>query len=290
MVAAVVFALLQLMSQSPLGHGVGALGDPAPTSQLLVSPPTTPSPTETSPAARSATLAEDFSVLEQSLQSTIGIALQPVASTDEPLRLGSWRQGPSWSTIKVPLAIAAVREAGPSTVSDDARAAITQSDNAAAEALWASLGNPATAAQKVQTVLAEAGPPPIVESQQIRPGFSAFGQTVWSLTDQTRFAAFLACNPGDDPVLELMGDIASDQQWGLGALPDSRFKGGWGPDNAGEYLVRQFGIVTTPTGMLAVALAAQPISGSFQEGTQDLTQMANWLDQHLGELPAGHCR
>ena len=39
------------------------------------------------------------------------------------------------------------------------KAAITESDNAAAESLWAQLGDPPAAAQQVQQVLQEAGDP-----------------------------------------------------------------------------------------------------------------------------------
>ena len=44
--------------------------------------------------------------------------------------------------IKVPLVIAALREEAPPEVTDAMTAAITESDNAAAESIWASLGDP----------------------------------------------------------------------------------------------------------------------------------------------------
>jgi hypothetical protein len=42
-------------------------------------------------------------------------------------------------------------------------------------------------------------------------------------------------------------------------------------------------------GMIAVALAAQPDSGKFDDGIADLTTMAGWLNANLGALPAGQC-
>ena len=72
---------------------------------------------------------------------------------------GEWSTGTAWSTIKVPLAIAGLRETDPPEVTEAMRAAITQSDNDAAESIWASLGDPATAATKSRAVLAEAGAP-----------------------------------------------------------------------------------------------------------------------------------
>ena len=169
------------------------------------------------------------------------------------------------------------------------RSAIVNSDNAAAESLWASLGDPATAARKVEDVLREYGDPTVVESQRLRPEFSAFGQTDWSLLNQATFVAGAVCDGRNGPIFDLMGQITSDQRWGIGNLPGSQFKGGWGPSTSGSYLVRQIGVLPTRTGRVAVAMAAQPASGSFTDGTQDLNQIAGWLKDHMEALPSGQC-
>jgi hypothetical protein len=169
------------------------------------------------------------------------------------------------------------------------RAAITESDNAAAESLWATLGDPTTAAQKVQQILQETGDPTTVESRKLRPEFTAFGQTIWSLVNQARFTASAFCNSENDPIFNLMGQVEPGQKWGIGEIPDTRFKGGWGPSPSGMYLVRQVGVLTTPAGKIAVAIAAEPASGSFDDGTKDLNEVAKWLTNHLGALPAGQC-
>ncbi|MCW2561735.1 MAG: hypothetical protein JWQ31_295, partial [Mycobacterium sp.] len=93
----------------------------------------------------------------------------------------------------------------------------------------------------------------------------------------------------DAPIFALMGKVVPDQSWGIGTIPDSRFKGGWGPSTTGNYLVRQIGTLSAPTGTVAVAMAVAPASGSFTDGTTDLTDVANWLNDHLAALPAGHC-
>lgn len=192
--------------------------------------------------------------------------------------------------MKVPLAIAALREVHPPATTSAMEAAITHSDNDAAKSLWEGLGDPATAAAKVQSVLRSAGDDhTVVESRKIRLDYSEIGQTIWTLSDQTQFISSAACNSEDSPILELMGNVEADQQWGLGGLPESRFKGGWGPSPSGNYLVRQMGLLRTPRGLTAVALAAAPASGSFGDGTQILTTLADWLSQHLGEMPAGTC-
>ena len=41
--------------------------------------------------------------------------------------------------------------------------------------------------------------------------------------------------------------------------------------------------------MIAVALAAQPDSGKFDDDTTDLTTMAGGLNADLEALPAGQC-
>jgi hypothetical protein len=46
--------------------------------------------------------------------------------------------------------------------------AITESDNAAAESIWGRLGDPVTAAHKVEDVLRQTGDPTIVQSQRVR--------------------------------------------------------------------------------------------------------------------------
>lgn len=240
-------------------------------------------------SAPTSSLAAEFTQLETGLHATAGIALSGVGPGQEPMSLGDWQSGPAWSTIKVPLIIAALRAQVPPQITEAMTAAITQSDNAAAETIWESLGTPAEAAGKVEAVLRQAGDPTIVQSQRVRPEFSASGQTDWPLADQVRFTSVAVCDKANAPVFDLMGRVEPDQRWGLGTIGGSRFKGGWGPSPTGGYLVRQIGVLTTPTGTVAVALAALPHSGRFEDGTAALTTMANWLKQRLGALPAGDC-
>ena len=242
-------------------------------------------------AARNApaALAADFARLQARLHASVGIVISAVGGKPTPIAMGDWRTGPAWSTIKVPLVIAGLQEKRPPRITTAMDAAITRSDNAAAESIWAGLGDPVTAAHKVEAVLRSAGDPTIVQSQKVRPEFTAFGQTDWPLTEQVSFTSAAYCDHANAPVFDLMQRIQPDQRWGIGALASSRFKGGWGPSRTGEYLVRQIGVMTAPRGLIAVALAAQPASGNFDEGTADLTEMARWLDTHIADLPAGQC-
>ncbi len=235
-------------------------------------------------------LATDFTDLENTLNAAVGIAIAPAGQPDaEPTLLGPWRSGPAWSTIKVPLTIAGYRETNPPVITNDMSAAITRSDNDAAESVWESLGPPATAATKVEAVLAETGDPTVVQSQRLRPQFSAFGQTEWSLTDQLRFLGAAVCDSHNNAVFNLMGQISADQSWGLGQISGARYKGGWGPSAGGAYLVRQIGVISTGAGLTVVAAAVEPQSGSFADGTADMNRIAVWLQSHTDALPAGTC-
>jgi len=235
------------------------------------------------------TLDADFAQLQAQLHASVGIAVAAVGSNQQPILMGDLPSGPAWSTIKVPLAIAALRQENSPTPTAAMTAAITESDNAAAESIWAGLGDPVTAAHDVEAVLKETGDPTTVEYRRVRPEYTAFGQTDWSLDDQVKFLSSAVCDPRNDPIFALMGNVVPDQSWGIGTIPYSRFKGGWGPSTDGNYLVRQMGTLTAPTGTVAVAMAVAPASGSFDEGTSDLTEVANWLRDHFAALPAGHC-
>jgi hypothetical protein len=254
-------------------------------------PPPAPAPT-TAPGSATpgagTSLAADFPRLKSTLNGTVGLVISAVGRNPQQLVLGDWTSGPAWSTSKVPLTMTRLREENPPT--GLIRAAITESDNAAAESIWEQLGDPVTAAHKIETVvLRPYGDPTTVESQKVHPPYTAFGQTIWALTDQTRFTAAAVCDPGNESIFNLMGQVESGQRWGLGVIPDTRFKGGWGPGTDGKYLVRQLGVLKTPRGSTAVAVATQPASGSFDDGTQQLTEVAKWLNSHIAELPAGQC-
>lgn len=235
-------------------------------------------------------LASEFTGLQGRVEATVGIAMSAVGSSAPPVLLGDWSSGPAWSTMKVPLVMTALRASGSPVANAEMTAAITQSDNEAAETVWASLGDPSTAARKVEAVLAEFGDTTVVQHEKVRPEYSAFGQTDWPLARQSRFLSAAACDSRSDPVLALMGAVAPDQRWGLGAIPGTRFKGGWGPSVSGDYLLRQIALIPTPSGLSAVAVAAQPNSGSYEDGIANLTEVADWLTAHNAALPAGHCQ
>jgi hypothetical protein len=244
-------------------------------------------PDDATPAATVPSLEASFAELAGTIPATTGVAVAPVGGGAVSV-FGSWSTGVAWSTIKVPLAIAALRD-DRGHAAGLATKAITQSDNAAAEQLWSQLGPPDRAARQVQAVLREGGDATtVVESRRLRPGFTAFGQTKWPLGRQAQFAAHLPCLGDAGAVVDLMHRLVDDQRWGL-AADGAAAKGGWGPGRAGGYLTRQFGVVSTDHGQLAVALAAEPQDGTFETGVSALNQVAQWLTSHKPELPGGNC-
>jgi hypothetical protein len=238
-----------------------------------------------------ASWARSFRRVQKQLSGPAGVAVVPVGATRSAdlLTVGTWKSGVAWSTSKVPVTVAAQRRSQSTTTKRRSRRAITASDNRAAEQLWAQLGTPTKAAARTQDVIRDAGDAStVVQRRRVRPGFTAFGQTRWALDDQARFAAGLSCLPDAKPVVSLMSQITRSQRWGLGHVPGTSFKGGWGPVGRG-YLVRQLGIVTLSDGSkLGVAIAVSAPHG-FTRGTRDLTTIGRWLARRVNSLDGGSC-
>lgn len=218
------------------------------------------------------------------VESTYGGQLG-VATVGEggPEVAGFTAPSPAWSTIKVPIAVAAMRT-NPALESD-VRVAVSASDNAAAQRLYNAVGPEA-----VNSVLAQAGLAAQVNTEPLRPEFSTFGQTQLSVADEAVLASELACVKGADPVLQLMGQVATSQAYGLGTV-GALFKGGWGPDTTGAYQVRQFGLIPRGDGTwVPVALTALPADGTYETGQAMLTAAAKTLAGDPEQLPAAACQ
>jgi hypothetical protein len=223
-------------------------------------------------------LEASFEQLSATVPANVGIA---IARPDRAFSLGQWSSGVAWSTIKVPLAVAALRR-DRRLAQDLVVKAITESDNSASEQLWSQLGDPADAARQVQIIVQECGDAAtVVESRRLRRGFTAFGQTQWTLDRQARFAAQLPVIPDGATVIDLMRQLTSGQRWGLAAKGIAA-KAGWGPGVDRGYLVRQFGIVPTQSGQWGVALAAEAHDGVFETGVEVVNTLSDWV---LSRLP-----
>lgn len=273
------------------GCGGGATGEtaPAPTTTTTATTTTRVEPAETPDASK---LSADLDALGERIGAEVGATMG--APGAPPLVLGSLQSGSAWSTIKVPIALQVIDEAGgveklPSSQRADITAAITRSDNEAAarlfEGLVASHGSVAAASQALTDLLREAGDEETVVSTKGRDGFSSYGQTEWSLQAQQTFMGALlngcVADPGArDFVLAQMSQVTSDT-WGLGsAAVPALWKGGWGPGADGRYLVRQMGEIDVDGADLAVTIAAIPGDGAFESGQAAATRVAQWIVEH----------
>nr|WP_232490967.1 hypothetical protein [Mycobacterium dioxanotrophicus] len=252
-------------------------------------PPPAAKPAEAPPIPAAApldALAESFAALAATIPAAVGVA---VASARGIRLFGNWSAGPAWSTIKVPLSIAALRTE-PDRAAALVNKAIIQSDNTAAEQLWSMLGDPSAASHAVEAVLHDGQDmTTVVQSQRVRDGYSAFGQTQWAMQAQAGFAARLPCLSGAGPVLDDMHKLAADQQWGLAGADGVAAKGGWGPGVDGAYLVRQLATVSSPSGTFGVALAAQSDGGTYDAAVATINLLGDWVKQHRNEFPAMPC-
>ncbi len=244
--------------------------------------------TTAAPAASSAAPSGDVqAVLDRIVaeHGDVGIAVSDGTTTIEA---GRTAPEAAWSTSKVPVLIAANRTG----VADSqlVSSAITYSDNEAAKAAWAGLGEGTAAAQAAQSVIAEAGDTATqVQSQVTRPEFTAFGQTMWSVGNQAKFMAGVRCVEGAQPIIDAMGVADPAQAYGLRTLPGALMKGGWGPSPAGAYDVRQMGIVQLGGQDVAVALIASSPDGQYASTQTVLTSMAEALAQAETQWPSPAC-
>jgi hypothetical protein len=231
----------------------------------------------------------------------VQVALLPVGGGAEVL-LGGDDPAHGWSTTKVPVLVALLRARGAlgltASESSEADSAITASDNQSILDLFGDLesiaGGLVRASEYVQHLLRAGGdgittvataPPP--------PGaVTTFGQTEWAPGEAVKFFRALSLGrllPAEQTsyVLHLMEHITPSEIWGLGAgrftVPVA-FKGGWGPEPSGAYLVRQSGIIDPGSSRgVAVSIVAYPPAGadSFATGTEMLTRTAQWLRAEL---------
>jgi hypothetical protein len=165
----------------------------------------------------------------------------------------------------------------------------TLSDNDAAAQLLADLGQDhggaREAAAAVTELLRAAGDMTTVVSTRGRAGFSAYGQTEWSLPMQQRFMGALAggciCRGSSRAyLLDRMGRVTSDT-WGLGsAAVPALWKGGWGPSADGSYLVRQKGMLEADGRQLVVTIAARAGDGQFESSQALATEVARWVAEN----------
>lgn len=248
--------------------------------------------------------AASFAALIARLPGQVGLAVAPLAAG--PIEaFGPARVAHAWSTSKVPVLVTLLRQDEAtsqvlnSQQANEATLALEQSDNASIEALFSDLeerdGGLTAASGSVQQTLRAAGDQKtMVNTAPNDEGFTTYGQTEWSLAGEVTFYRALArgClldRPDTAYVLALMRNVIPSQRWGAGSagypsyVPVA-FKGGWGPDSAGKYQVRQTAIIGSGSRGYVVSMLALPESGAFSDGTAMLSALAAWA---RGELELG---
>ncbi len=276
--------------------GQVTLSTPAPSSRLSPGRPTSaPTPeidTRTLPPTGRldpAALTEALAPVRARYGDSLAVAWGPVGDPSAVRAVGATRDIEGWSTMKVPIAVAVSQQADGEPSGAQLRQlqqSLTVSDNDAAIAMWDSLSDPVA---QVRAVLRAAGDERTVPLRGQDGRTTSFGLTAWRVDDSARYATGLPCSDDADPVLEALGRITPEHQWGLGTVADARFKGGWGISPHG-YLARQLGVVPRRDGsQVAIALAAQPQAGTHEAATAAISEATKVLVSLLGEDDGGRC-
>lgn len=246
---------------------------------------TTAAPVALSTQEIEALLADIEKKVEGTYPGTVGIA---VANGKDTAAVGETKPVQAWSSIKVPIAIAAMRN--DDYWIDSMNAAIRWSDNDAAINLWFSMPEPK---KQVAEILREAdGTQKDFIEEVLDPVYEAFGEPLWSVPEQAQFANHLACIDDASEVIDAMGHIDEDQSYGLGTINGAHFKGGWGPDEeTGSYSARQFGLIPVAGGKeVAVAVFASADEGDYDTEQKMLSMIAKELKKRGDELPEATCK
>jgi hypothetical protein len=251
-----------------------------------------------------ADVAASFKQLSATLPGDIELAVAPLGEGSTKV-LGADVPAHGWSTTKVPVLVALLKARGARGLTAQenllAHSAITESNNESILALFADLeqieGGLDGASAYIQQLFRQSGDDEtVVTTASPPPGaVTTFGQTEWRPSEAVKFFRALGNGcllPADQSgyVLNLMENIEPSESWGLGSagFGSVAFKGGWGPEPSGAYLVRQSGIIDVGSSRgVAVSIVAFPSSGSFSTGTQMLTDTAMWLHHELRLVPRG---
>ena len=234
-------------------------------------PLTAPAAAKRQPTGKSAT--EVQAQLDQLVRDVVARHGGRATASVGGITAGDNRPEPAFSTMKVPVAIGALRKSP--AAYPDAEVAVTRSDNPAAHRMFGQVSG-----AELDGIIAEAG------SRTTNSAGYQMG-TLWTTSDQAAFASGLRCVKGHKPVLDMMGRVVDYQRWGVGRIPGARFKGGWNYYENG-HLARQFGLIPGPNGDIAVAITAHSPKG--HEGSfAMLNELADGIAAMRGDLPTARC-
>lgn len=202
-----------------------------------------------------------------------------VADSAGVVQAGLPGEEPTWSTVKVPIAIAALRDGASPDLVD---LAIKESDNDAAYALWSHVQwDEGDASSALKELLGDYGSTGELEEP--------FGYSRWLLKDQAVFGSHLPCIPEAEYVYEAMDEIVAWQDNGLDKLPNTRAKGGWGlSEEDNGYTHRQVGVRDTNGGSVGLAIEVTMPGESADKAISALNVLASGVDRSVTDaLDAG---
>lgn len=202
-----------------------------------------------------------------------------VADSTDVVQAGLPGEEPTWSTVKVPIAIAALRDGASPDLVD---LAIKESDNDAAYALWSHVQwNEGDASSALKELLDDYGSTGELEEP--------FGYSRWLLKDQAVFGSQLPCIPEAEYVYDAMDEIVAWQDNGLDKLPNTRAKGGWGlAEEDNVYTHRQVGVRDTNGGSVGLAIEVTMPGESADKAISALNVLAAGVDRSVTDaLDAG---
>ena len=202
-----------------------------------------------------------------------------VADSAGVVQAGLPGEEPTWSTVKVPIAIAALRDGASPDLVD---LAIKESDNDAAYALWSHVQwNEGDASSALKELLGDYGSTGELEEP--------FGYSRWLLKDQAVFGSHLPCIPEAEYVYEAMDEIVAWQDNGLDKLPNTRAKGGWGlSEEDNGYTHRQVGVRDTGNGgSIGLAIEVTMPGASAEKAIPALNVLAAGVDRAVTEALDG---
>lgn len=216
----------------------------------------------------------------------VGVA---ISAGDVTIAVGDKGKGPVWSTIKVPIAIAALKDGADKSLVD---LAIKESDNDAAYSLWSQVQwHEGSADKAVEELLEDYGSHADIHN-------TAFGYSTWSLKDQAVFGAELPCIEEADYVHKVLKDIVSWQKTGLSKEKRTRAKSGWGLDeDENEYTYRQFGVHEVTGKRVGVALSVVTDGEDYAKAEPAVKYLAHEMvgivDRGVKKgiiKPSAHCK
>lgn len=265
--------------------------------------PGQPIPPDSAEPVLDARASASFARLVAGLPGRVELTVAPLG-VGSSVTLGGDSAAHGWSTTKVPVLVGLLEaraEALSPREQSWAESAITESSNESILDLFHDLreleGGLIGASSYVQELFRMSGDEETVVATAPPPAgaITTFGQTDWRPSNAVKFFSALArgcllSRQRTGYVLDLMRRIEPSERWGLGSAGFGRvaFKGGWGPESSGAYLVRQSGIVDPgSSSAVAVTILALPPAGSnsFEIGTKMLTQIATWLREHMRLVP-----